>query len=230
MTLRKKLGLGWRPFALARGRRKSPLGRFRIPLRRYLVASFGISSAALGLALIATFLSVLYAQGGLRFAPLAEASSVAVEASTSSVFYARVTQNAVEAAQAPIIRDSSSSIPPASAFVGPLAESLRRDQVVVKGRIHNVNITFYDCLEGGFCGRMSNGRHVYEGAAACSWNLPAGTKFLIVGDPTNRVYTCEDRGLLTNTWVDIFWRDPDDGWVWQSIVGRYGTIEIVELP
>jgi hypothetical protein len=77
---------------------------------------------------------------------------------------------------------------------------------------------------------MYNGRKVYEGAAACSWDLPIGTRFVIVGDPTHRIYTCEDRGLLANTWVDIFWYYPSQGHSWQSIVGRYGTIEIVSMP
>jgi len=53
--------------------------------------------------------------------------------------------------------------------------------------------------------------------------------FTIAGDPTNRVYVCEDRGLLPNTHVDIFWNDPKDGYWWQSQVGMRGTIEIVEL-
>ena len=99
-----------------------------------------------------------------------------------------------------------------------------------RGIVSNVNITFYDCADQGFCGAMYNGRKVYEGAAACSWNLPIGTRFVIVGDPTHRIYTCEDRGLLANTWVDIFWYHPNQGHSWQSIVGRYGTIEIVWTP
>lgn len=96
------------------------------------------------------------------------------------------------------------------------------------GRISGVNITFYDCAHQGFCGKMANGRGVYEGAAACSYDLPLGTRFYIHGDPTARVYRCDDRGLLPNTWVDIFWYAPADGWDWQAVVGRYGTIDIVE--
>ena len=52
---------------------------------------------------------------------------------------------------------------------------------VTLGSMHNVNITFYDCLVDGFCGAMYNGEQVYEGAAACSWNLPIGTTFSIAG-------------------------------------------------
>ena len=94
-------------------------------------------------------------------------------------------------------------------------------------RVTNVNLTFYDCLEQDFCGAMYNGRTVYEGAAACSWDLPLGTRFSIVGDPTGRVYTCEDRGLLADTWVDVFWHDPADGWRWQAEVGRHGAIVLL---
>ena len=50
---------------------------------------------------------------------------------------------------------------------------------------------------------MYNGEPVYEGAAACSWDLPIGTQFTIPGDPTGRVYICKDRGILPDTHVDI---------------------------
>ena len=104
------------------------------------------------------------------------------------------------------------------------------EPIATRSILTGVNITFYDCANQGFCGAMYNGRKVYEGAAACSWNLPIGTRLVIVGDPTHRIYTCEDRGLLANTWVDIFWYHPSQGQSWQSIVGRYGTIEIVSMP
>ena len=32
-----------------------------------------------------------------------------------------------------------------------------------RGIVSNVNITFYDCADQGFCGAMYNGRKVYEG-------------------------------------------------------------------
>ncbi len=99
---------------------------------------------------------------------------------------------------------------------------------VQRGRLHNVNITFYSCLGEGFCGSMYNGERVYQGAAACSFDLPLGTAFRIAGDPTGRVYVCKDRGLLDPTWVDIYWYDPSEGWRWQAHVGRWGTIEILE--
>ena len=66
-------------------------------------------------------------------------------------------------------------------------------------------LTFYDCVDQGFYGAMYNGEPVYEGAAACSFDLPIGTQFTIPGDPTGRVYVCKDRGILPDTHVDIFW-------------------------
>jgi hypothetical protein len=102
-----------------------------------------------------------------------------------------------------------------------------RDFVAV-GRINNANVTFYDCYEDDFCGHMYNGVTVYEGAVACSWNLAIGTKLRISGDPTGRVYSCDDRGLLSDTWVDVFFFDPDNGWPWQASVGRCASIEIME--
>ena len=114
--------------------------------------------------------------------------------------------------------------PPAAPIL-PAAERFAVGQTV-----ENVNLTFYDCLSQGFCGHMYGGKIVYEGAAACSWNLAIGTHFVIVGDPTGRVYVCEDRGLLADTWVDIFWHDPADGWIWQARIGRLGTIQILVAP
>jgi len=127
-----------------------------------------------------------------------------------------------------LARTSDADIHPALTVSGQAA--LSRHQIRHKGRLYGVNITFYDCKGQGFCGGMYNGRKVYQGAAACSWNLPLGTRFYIVGDPTKRTYTCEDRGLLDETWVDVFWNEPRDGWIWQSKVGRYASIEVISLP
>jgi len=91
----------------------------------------------------------------------------------------------------------------------------------------NSTLTFYDCMDQGFCGAMANGEDVYEGAAACSYDLPFGTRFTIPGDPTQRVYVCKDRGLLSDTHVDIFWYNPDDGWLWQSAVGSTAEIDVL---
>jgi hypothetical protein len=120
--------------------------------------------------------------------------------------------------------------PPAPVLIqAQRVPSVSRDQVVTKGKM-TATLTFYDCMVQRFCGKMANGQVVYEGAAACSYNMAFGTMFTIHGDPTGRVYVCKDRGLLPNTHVDIFWNDPADGWRWQRAVGSRGTIEIVELP
>jgi hypothetical protein len=89
-------------------------------------------------------------------------------------------------------------------------------------------LTFYSCIGNGFCGLMSSGGQVFEGAAACSSDLPFGTRFVIASDPTARVFTCLDRGALSPTWVDVWFYDAADGWAWQAIVGTYSDIIIVE--
>jgi hypothetical protein len=116
---------------------------------------------------------------------------------------------------------------PPAAVIGPDVHRVFPGITVLRS-IARVNVTFYDCAEQGFCGNMANGRKVYQGAAACSYDLPFGTRFFIEGDPTGRIYRCEDRGLLSNTWVDIFWYFPADGWRWQEVVGRLATIHIIE--
>jgi hypothetical protein len=87
-------------------------------------------------------------------------------------------------------------------------------------------ITFYACegAHGGFCGRMASGRIVYEGAAACGRSYKLGTRLGILGDPTGRVYTCEDRGLLAPTQVDVFWYKEADGWLWLAQVGTWAQV------
>jgi hypothetical protein len=120
--------------------------------------------------------------------------------------------------------------PPPAAPVAPQPTAAPVPAAVPAVRISNVSLTFYSCLGEGFCGAMANGEIVYEGAVACSYDLPLGTQLRIFGDPTSRVYVCKDRGLLSNTWVDVFFHDPADGWAWQAAVGRYGTIEIVSVP
>lgn len=92
------------------------------------------------------------------------------------------------------------------------------------GVIQGVRVTFYACLGNGFCGLMANGQQAFEGAAACSSDLPTGTRFSIVTDPTGRTYECLDRGRLAPTWVDVWWYDAADGWAWQSQVGSWSDI------
>ncbi|HEX5369067.1 MAG TPA: hypothetical protein VFY10_06585 [Dehalococcoidia bacterium] len=120
---------------------------------------------------------------------------------------------------------SEDPTPPPPPQEPPAAEVVRSGAV-----IRGVNLTFYDCLDGGFCGRMFDGENVYEGATACSWNLPIGTRFYILGDPSGRAYVCKDRGMLSDTWIDVFFHNPEDGWVWQHSVGRSGTIKVISIP
>lgn len=79
-----------------------------------------------------------------------------------------------------------------------------------------VALTFYNCygLGGGYCGAMSSGVGVYEGAAACGEGLPLGTRFSIVGE--GRIYVCEDRGLGDYYWIDIFFWDYASGRAWRN--------------
>lgn len=202
----------------------------------------------------AAFWDTLTSTGGVAHAEVAgstftsagqpAAAPVSVSASASA---ARPrTASVPKTVQQPVVDASSppAPLPPqtgvasqtsAQQLVAPVqtvapAPTAAAEQVASRGVLTNVNITFYDCASQGFCGAMYNGRKVYEGAAACSWDLPIGTRFTIAGDPTHRTYICEDRGLLANTWVDIFWYYPADGYNWQRHVGRYGTIEIVSMP
>jgi len=94
--------------------------------------------------------------------------------------------------------------------------------------IPNARITFYSCTGEGFCGNMSNGEPVREGAVACSSDLPLGTTLRILSDPSRRVLVCLDRGMLSPTWIDVFFYDAADGWAWQSVVGTVSDIEILQ--
>ncbi len=95
-------------------------------------------------------------------------------------------------------------------------------------RILGARLTFYSCIDSGFCGTMASGQQAFEGAAACSSDLPFGTRFVIISDPSQRVYACLDRGAMASPWVDIWFYDAADGWAWQSIVGARSDILIVE--
>lgn len=183
----------------------------------------------LALALLAAYATLRYAQDPrtngagaalLRIDPLGAQRAIASDVLASL--------------HAPAAEAHSQTARPAADVLGALRQapspSAGRGQVSREGRIQDVNITFYDCLDQGFCGDMYNGEPVYEGAAACSWDLPIGARFVIPGDPTGRVYVCKDRGLLPDTWVDVFWYDPAEGWAWQAQVGRLGAIDVIDLP
>lgn len=108
--------------------------------------------------------------------------------------------------------------------------TLNRPSGYAAGTIVRARITIYGCTGpgGGFCGGTASGVKVFEGAAACSRDLPFGTKLRIQGDPTGRVYECVDRGALAPTWVDVFFYDTRAGMAWQSSLGStIANIEIV---
>ncbi|MCH8008890.1 MAG: hypothetical protein IIC91_08490 [Chloroflexi bacterium] len=111
------------------------------------------------------------------------------------------------------------------AYLAPFQAPLIASGTVIPG----ARATFYTCAGGGFCGAMANGQQVFAGAAACSSDLPFGTRFFLNADPARTVYTCLDRGALSATWVDIWFYSPAEGWAWQSMIGGlYSDITIVQ--
>ena len=110
-----------------------------------------------------------------------------------------------------------------SGQTGTADSTVTGDGGVVERR---VPITFYSCQgpNGGFCGAMSSGNMVYEGAAACGSAYALGERVSIVGDPTGRVYVCEDRGWLAPTQVDVFWYREEDGWAWIAQMGIWAEV------
>lgn len=96
-------------------------------------------------------------------------------------------------------------------------------------------VSFYYCTEdagpvgdgGSWCGAMRDGTTVYPGAAACDFQY-LGQQFRIEGDPTDRVYTCNDTGsAVRGLHRDIWFHTNAEGWDWQRDVGRQVVIEIV---
>ena len=99
-----------------------------------------------------------------------------------------------------------------------------------------VTLTRYVCsyeglpagLQAGYCGRTANGEQVQNGVAACGSAFGFGTRFVVVSDPSGRVFHCADRGYLGNYQVDLWffdwaeaeaWREQcHDCWPWQIIV------------
>ncbi len=225
--------------------------RSHAAVRHYFFFSTGLGSITLGLAIIVSFLAVsatteARAPGKDDITAIPSTLEVKPEPTPTPDYQSSATwlqsrpevMSLIDPAAFPtptpppigakvpdILKQADNTISPP-----PPQAPLGTPTVTQKGPIENVNVTFYDCANQGFCGDMFNGEWVYEGAAACSWNLPLDTAFYIVGDPTQRIYVCKDRGLLDDTWVDIFWYHPSDGYDWQSSVGRYGTINIVYLP
>lgn len=114
-------------------------------------------------------------------------------------------------------------------LAGGAPASLNRASGYAPGTVLRARITVYGCTGpgGGFCGGMASGFKVFEGAAACSYDMPFGTRLRIIGDPTGRVYECLDRGALTAPWVDVFFNNTSEGIAWASLLG--GTISDIEI-
>jgi hypothetical protein len=108
------------------------------------------------------------------------------------------------------------------------ASQLWQPAAIAAGVSMPSTVTFYACVGNGFCGNMASGIAPFEGAAACSSNIPFGTKFYIANDPSQRTFVCLDRGALAPNWVDVWFYDAADGWAWQSLVGTSSEIVIVE--
>lgn len=105
-----------------------------------------------------------------------------------------------------------------------------QNSVLGSGTRRSARITIYGCAGpgGGFCGNTSSGSPGHSGTAACSYDLALGTRLRIAGDPTGRVYACEDRGQLPATWIDVFFYDTSDGFAWASSLGTTSAeIEIL---
>lgn len=107
--------------------------------------------------------------------------------------------------------------------------TMNAESGLAAGTVLRARITIYGCTGpgGGFCNHMASGGTAFEGAAACSGNLPFGTRLRITGDPTGRIYECLDRGALSATWVDVYFENTSDGIAWQSQLGS--TIADIEI-
>ena len=118
-----------------------------------------------------------------------------------------------------------------------LTEGQTGSPPLAPGSIVSATISFYYCEQGGsasggdgggFCGAMRDGTVVYEGAAACAFTY-LGQRFRIVGDPTERIYTCHDTGNeVHGLHRDIFFYTSADGWPWLYSVGTRVVLEILE--
>ncbi len=119
----------------------------------------------------------------------------------------------------------------------PIDASVLQTPMLEPGDYVEATISFYYCVQGAtseggdggtFCGAMRDGTVVYDGAAACAWSY-LGQRFIIVGDPLERVYTCADTGSAVHgLHRDIWFYSAAEGWTWQLSVGTRGLLLIVE--
>lgn len=97
--------------------------------------------------------------------------------------------------------------------------------------MEGVALTHYGCVgdgTGSYCGVMASGQTVHDGAAACGYAWELGQRFVILGDPSGRTYTCLDRGLGPWLWVDVWhYNAAAEGAAWRA---NFGQHVMVELP
>ncbi len=143
-----------------------------------------------------------------------------------------VVADVVPPATQPSVISSSVDLPAAIAYPGPDATP-----ELSPGERIEATVSFYYCEQsegderpgdgGGFCGAMRDGTIVYPGAAACSYDY-LGQLFRIEGDPTERVYRCNDTGnAVLGLHRDIWFQSSDEGWLWAYHVGQRAVIEIL---
>jgi hypothetical protein len=138
------------------------------------------------------------------------------------------TEKAYQADQA--AKAAAASRSEAAAPARGTSATLGRASGYAPGTTLAARVTIYGCVGsgGGFCGGMASGIRVFEGAAACSSDMPFGTRFTIAGDPTGRTYECLDRGHLGSPWVDVFFYNTADGFAWAGALGgTHANITIV---
>ena len=119
----------------------------------------------------------------------------------------------------------------------PIDASILQTPALRAGDVVEATISFYYCArgetpEGGdggaFCDVMRDGTVVYDGAAACAWAY-LGQRFVVVGDPLERIYTCADTGSAVHgLHRDIWFYTAEAGWAWQLNIGTKGLLVIVD--
>ncbi len=168
-------------------------------------------------------------------APAAEAAGAPQPAATRAS--AEVLPGVVPRTLAPTRFDASTTTGAASPTLGqPLRVAHPTATPALEpGNRVVATVSFYYCNSGNgpsgdggaWCGAMRDGTVVYPGAAACDYAY-LGQRFRIDGDPTGRVYTCNDTGSKVHgLHRDIWFPTNDEGWLWQRDVGTRVVIEIV---
>ena len=177
---------------------------------------------------------VLPAPGPSAYAPSAQASS----AQSVDDMAARPTAASGKPVAPPIFEARSAgglaAVSPARESLASVVHATSTPELAPSDRVV-ATVSFYYCAAGSghagdggaWCGVMRDGTVVYPGAAACDYSY-LGQQFRIEGDPTGRVYTCNDTGgAVHGLHRDIWFRTNTEGWSWQREVGSSVVIQIV---